>query len=64
MTAIDESIASGGAAGSATACVECLTLVGLDPQMSAALAVVLGVLVRLALDYWREKKREKEASVG
>ena len=64
MTAIDESIASGGAAGSATACVECLTQVGLDPQMSAALAVVLGVLVRLALDYWREKKRDKEASVG
>lgn len=64
MTAIDESIAGGSAAGSASACVACLTQIGLDPQLSAALAVVLGVLVRLGVDYYREKRREREASNG
>jgi len=62
MNAIDEGIAGGGAAGSASACVECLTQLGLDPQLSAAVAVVLGVLVRLTIDYWREKRRNKESS--
>jgi hypothetical protein len=60
MTAIDETISLGGAGGSATACVECLTIVGLDPQLSALIAIVLGVFVRLAIDFYREKRLTKD----
>lgn len=62
MTSIDETISSGSAGGSATACVECFAYLGLDPQLAALFAIVLGVLVRLAVDVVREKRRETQAS--
>ena len=61
MTAIDETVSSGGAGGSASVCVECLTMVGLDPQLSALIAIILGVGVRLGIDYYREKRRDRQA---
>lgn len=49
-----------GVAVSAYACVDCLVGAGADPVTASVLAVLLGVVVRTALDElraWRARRR-------
>jgi len=58
----EESIESSLVAGGATGCLECLQSVGIDSNIAAALAVIIAVLVRVSVDIWREKRRERNAT--
>lgn len=57
-----EAMASGGAATSAGACAECLTAYGADPQVATVLAVVVGVVVRLGIDWIRERRSQGDSN--
>tara|TARA_Y100001963_G_C6787583_1_gene453709 strand:- start:3266 stop:3457 length:192 start_codon:yes stop_codon:yes gene_type:complete len=56
-----EVLSSGGVALSATACVQCMSYLGLDGELAAALAVLIAVGARMAFDYTVIRKREKNA---
>lgn len=61
---VHEAIGGTTTAGTAGACAECLVLWGTDPTVAAALAVVLGVVVRVLvvdlapwlLGWWRRRR--------
>jgi len=53
--AASEAVSSTTAAGTATACVECLVSYGMDPTVAAAVAVLLGVFARLFVD-WAQRR--------
>lgn len=57
--ALSEVLSSGTAAGTATACVECLISFGIDPTVAAAFAVVLGVVARLVADWVQRRLAER-----
>lgn len=53
--AFTETLSSTGAAGGATACAECLTSFGVDPMIAGPIAVLVGVGVRLLVD-WAQRR--------
>lgn len=57
--AVSEALSSSTAAGTATACVECLVSFGMDPTVAAAFAVLLGVLARLLADWLQRRLAER-----
>ena len=60
----DELVSNGGALVSANACAQCLAGWGMDPQVAGVVAVLLGVVVRLALDALARRARRREAAPG
>lgn len=58
-----EALSSTGAVGGATACADCLTTWGADPMIAGPLAVIAGVLVRLAID-WAQRRLAARRAVA
>ncbi len=56
-----EAVESGGVALTATACVQCMSYLGIDSELAAAVAVVIAVIGRMAFDMYFIRKREKNA---
>ena len=61
---VEESLSSAVVVGSAVGCVECFQSLGLDPTVSAALAVIIAVSIRVAADVWRERRRDRNKEAG
>ncbi len=55
-----EVLESGGVAVSATACVACMSYLGLDGELAAAIAVIVAVSLRMAFDYTMFKRKEAD----
>lgn len=64
ITTATETVSSTSALGASTACADCLTTFGVDPLIAGPIAVILGVLVRLLVDWGQRKLAERRLVVA
>lgn len=57
--AVHEAVASSGAAVSAGSCGACLASFGVDPTIAGPIAVIAGVLVRVAIDIAAKRRANR-----
>lgn len=58
----DEAMCSASAYTAAGGCADYLLDLGLSPQVAGLVSVILGVVVRVALDWWSERRARARAA--